>query len=194
MYAVFFAVLAQTGFLRSESGGFLKRPWEVIGTGGLLVTTAIYAFTRMSDYSIFDSFYMPPFNLCLLGAMALVLAGLCVLSVAWWRACHKKWFYPLAFGVAPIFCAVTIMLESSLATFVYFVALGIVVLYTGISERKLGRANLGLLIILACILQKFFAEDFSLTVKAVIFILAGAAFFTFSFYMNGVMRSKGGLK
>ena len=164
----------------------------------LLQMTAMYAFMPKYEFNSFDADKMSVCHFIALAIMVVAWVMLCVRSASQWWAAYKKVAYPLAYGVAPIFCMATWL--SSVCdfylpiAFVYFVALGIITLHSGISERKLGRANLGLLIILACILQKFFAEDFSLTIKAVIFILAGAAFFTFSFYMNGVMRAKGGLK
>ena len=185
-YGVLFAALMQAGFLRPDGAELLKRPWAVVGTWGLLVVTSVYAFGNIETL-----LFLKTINLFTLGVTALLLAGLCVLSVARWRACHKKWFYPLAFGIAPVFYAMSAGFETSFFTFLYFVALGITVLHSGISERRLGRANLGSLIILACILEKFFASELPLTLKAMVFILAGAAFFGFSFYMYRVMRNGG---
>ena len=44
MFALFFAVLAQLGFLRPDGAEWYKRPWGVIGLWGSLVFLSLYAF------------------------------------------------------------------------------------------------------------------------------------------------------
>jgi hypothetical protein len=188
MYVVLFAAMAQIEFARDNGGEWWKKPWGIVGTLGLLSAVAGFAFGELDAVKVFDVGQWPEYHFSVMGAMCLLLAVLCARSALRWRASPKKMFYPLAFGVAPIFCLLTFE-DLHIVAFAYLAALGIVALVSGISERRLGRANLGLLVLLACILQKFFASDLPLTAKAVVFIISGAAFFAFSFHMNRVMRN-----
>ncbi|MCL1887922.1 MAG: DUF2157 domain-containing protein [Kiritimatiellaeota bacterium] len=191
MYGVLFAVLAQLGFLRPDDTEWGRRPWGVIGMLGSLVVVSLFAFgsyfTR--ELLFFDGWR----NTGIFAAMLLLLATVCGVAVARWRKGRKNMFYPLAYGVAPVFCLQWFRVpetfwrtetETSLEALLYLVALGIFTLVCGISDRRLGRANLGLLILLGVILERFLESSLPLTAKAVVFLVAGAGFFALSFVMR----------
>jgi hypothetical protein len=193
MNGLFYAVLAQLGFWPSDDTAWYKRPWGVVGALGSLVALSLYAFGSAAvTYKPFA--VTSPFNGVLLAGMALLLVAVCAVSV---RHCRKRstgFLYPLAYGLIPLFCLGLVRIKESfvgyksaamfLEALLYFIAFGILALVSGISERKLARANVGVLILLAVILEKFLWSDLSLTLKAIAFIVAGVAFFGLSFYMN----------
>ena len=192
MYGLLFAALAQVGFRHPDGEGWYNRPWGIVGMLGSLIVTSLFAF---GSYAVRDGLLIEGWhNAGCLVAMALLLAALCAMSMVRWRKQRKNMYYPLAYGLAPIFCIGVIpvaekfrgnpLVRVPLEALVYLIALGVFTLVYGISERRLARANLGLLILLAVILDKFFESALPLTVKAIVFLVAGLCFFGLSFYMN----------
>ena len=193
MYGLLFSVMLQIGFLRVDGAELMKRPWAVAGLLGFLVMVALYAFGALDVSQFFNGdFKTSKNNLAMLAAMASLWVALCAWSVAKWQACHEKWlgFYPLVFGLAPVFCAVTFEgMGWFRPAFWYFAILGAAALCAGLAERKLGRTNLGMLILLSVSVEKFFTSELSMTVKAVLYLVSGVVFFVFSFVMGRVMRN-----
>ena len=192
MYGLFFVILAQLGFLRPDGAEREKRPWGTIGLWGSLIVVSLYAFgsEAVRKPLAVDGVY----RIGILVAMALLWVVTCGASVMRWRKHGKNILYPLAYGLIPVFCIGLLRVtekfvghysaEMFLDAFIYLIALGIMTLISGISEKKLGRANLGVLILLSVILEKFLWSDLSLTIKGIAFLVSGICFFWLSFFMN----------
>ena len=193
MYGLLFAALTQTGFLRPDNAERGKRPWAIIGILGSITVTMLYAFGSFSVRYSSWFYHGSVLNYGLFAVMLLLLVAAGVKAVMRWRKCRKNLLYPLAYLVVPLFCLQLLPIREAfgrrtvhtyLDALLYLVALGIFTLVYGISERKIARANLGMLIVLSVILERFTESSLPLTAKAIIFIVAGIGFFALSWFMG----------
>jgi hypothetical protein len=67
---------------------------------------------------------------------------------------------------------------ASLGITGFLILLSLLTLATGLMLQKLRTINAGVLILLAIIIGKFFSEEYSFTVRGIVFLICGILFFT----------------
>jgi len=80
---------------------------------------------------------------------------------------------------------------SALVMTGFLFVLGVLTLTAGIQLRAMGKVNMGVLVLLAVIVGKFFSSELSFTVKGIVFIVCGAGFFAINFWASRQMKKQG---
>ncbi len=212
IYAAFFTVLLLWGSLADSTRlGFSARPLSLCGGGGLAVVLYLLCYEwpwrdiGPAHYRTAGGHYLwvaivYDFTLTvLLFGIALVLflrwrrgaagAGLTALE----RTTHTLWYAApmvtvVAYGIAS--CGDAVPAEAcALLLTLYLAVLSLLTLSAGIAARVLWMLNGGMLLFLALIIGKFFSEEYSFTLKGIVFILSGAIFFTVNLIFARKLRS-----
>ncbi len=102
----------------------------------------------------------------------------------------KKWgvhtLSPFAFAFIPMSLLIYLPFASSFAVFgtnAVGLALGLAVLWKGYQADELRTMNLGLLIITALIICRFFDEGMSFTTRGILFLFLGLSFFLVNYFV-----------
>jgi hypothetical protein len=112
--------------------------------------------------------------------MAWPLAAL----VLWLLAIRRRDLWGITAGIVPILVGLGHLVGgyswssalSQLAFNVYVLAMGIMTVVTGIKGRQLGPVNVGLLLIAALVVARFFDMDLGFVVRGLAFVLVGIGF------------------
>lgn len=213
VYTGAFSALLLGGELRNGGErGWWRNPLRTLGGGGLAVVLYMLIFMWpwedvgwnhwRSDLS--HHRWATCFDFAL--AVALPVAAAFLLVLAFRRAPRRKWHgVPLApawalWGAAPFVTAVAYTMAAhggrggwpALLMAVYLAGLGLATLGEGLSARRMGAINLGVLVFLAVIIGKFFSSDYGFTAKGIAFIVCGGAFLAANLAASRHMRRKGG--
>ena len=112
------------------------------------------------------------------------------------RAVRRRELAVVLYGACPIisFTGYAVGLQQGpllwLIFNAYFIALALCLLTIGIKESRLGPVNVGMLMLVALILARFFDADFGLLAKGLVFIVAGIASLVINIIMLKQKRSK----
>ena len=134
------------------------------------------------------------------------MAAAFLLVLAYRRATRRHWRgVPLPpawalWGVAPCVTAAAYAWAASgghdqwpaLLMALYLAGLGLATLGEGLAGRRPGTINLGVLVLLAVIIGKFFSSDAGFAAKGVAFIVCGGAFLAANMAVSRRMRQQGG--
>jgi uncharacterized membrane protein len=187
-YSSLFALLFQCGeFWFGKSDSFMARPLRHFGAGGILVLSFLLTFEWPWHeigwhHHRWEQVAHQPLGLLpdvLLG-VAVPVAAVSLLATTW----RRKQILALILGLAPVLAACGYALASSLETFapaaaifdVYLLVVGLWLLITGIRIPLQGQMNLGLVIISALIVARFFDTELNFLLRGIIFIALGVAF------------------
>jgi hypothetical protein len=213
VYTGAFAALLLGGEVRgSEERGWWRNPLRTLGGGGLAVVLYLLIFRwPWNDVGwnhwradIFRHRWASVFDFSL--GIALPVAAAFLLVLAFRRVPRRNWHgVPLLpawalWGAAPFVTAIAYALAACggsdqwpalLMTF-YLAGLGLATLGEGLAGRRPGTINLGVLVLLAVIIGRFFSSDASFTAKGVVFIVCGGVFLAANLVVSRRMRQKGG--
>ena len=200
LYAGLFALLFLAGeFWFADAEGFWSRPLRHFGAAGVLVLMFMLTFEWPWKeigwhYGHWNRFHADTWRVIpdvvmgsLIPIAAIVLLGMTV---------RRKTPLGLLFGLAPILAALGYALASqsekhapSAGLFdLYLLVAGLWLLVSGIRINKQGQMNVGLLVVTALIVARFFDTDLSYLLRGLIFIGLGIAFLVANLVM---LRRKG---
>lgn len=193
-YAGLLAVLFLSGSAWFNEGPTIwQRPLLVSGACGSAVLAFIGTFAEPWEYvgrhtlcahdvaNRFDAFFI----IILFTFAAVVLLA---------RAICRRDKEAVLYGALPVLSwvgyAVGFQQGPLLRLFfnVYFLVLALDQLVAGIKAAQLGKINIGMLLLIALILARFFDANFSLLAKGLVFVAAGALFLSVNIIM---LRRKG---
>jgi len=200
LYASLFALLFLAGeFWFGDAEGFWTRPLRHFGGGGVLVLAFMLTFEwpweeigwhyyRWSHVSDEPWRVLPD---VVLGGLV-PLAAIVLLATTW----RRKQLLGLLLGLAPLMAVFGYGIASKTGTYalaaglfdVYLLVAGIWLLVTGIRIPRQGQMNIGLLLISALIIARFFDSDLDFLLRGLIFIGLGVAFLVTNIIM---VRRKG---
>jgi uncharacterized membrane protein len=196
LYAAFFASCLLAGELwGSRELTLWGRPLTLLGGGGMGVMVFLYSFIWFweemgRDYRYHYHGYKEEFLFADIGMVCFFMVLAVVLLVLGFRRL-KGWPLRLAALFPPVSAVLVALnyawphMELVPAIFmnVYAFALGILVVAEAVRESRLGQMNLGLLLVAALLIARFFDADMSILGRGVAFILLGIGFLT----ANGIM-------
>ncbi len=199
VYAGAFAALLAGGAL-SEHGGARMAVWQMpmrtlggVGTAGLLyLLTFRWPWREIGwrhwHWERVDAAWQTVFDYTLAGGLPLLAGGL--LIVVWVRTRRAGGPAPLTmalWGLSPTivaglyaWCAQSKGDTAQVPALVvtgWLAFLSLAALAAGLRQRSIRLVNGSVLTLLALIVGKFFTEEFSFTVRGVVFILCGVLFF-----------------
>jgi len=201
IYTSFFAVMLLWGSMVDREGSEMwSKPLSVCGAGGLAVVLYLLCYEWPWE-DIGPSYYRYGYGYHLWASIvydfSLTIAlfmGALVLFLRWLKrsagdpGCdtltkitNSLWFAsPLVitvlYGGASYFEGDADVLCSLLAS-VYMAVLSLLTIAEGIGRRALWMINCGMLLFLALVIGKFFTDDYSYTIKGIVFIVSGILFF-----------------
>jgi Predicted membrane protein (DUF2157) len=154
-------------------------PWVFVGGATMLITFCVFSFrTIWQDDAPVEELgndYIPIAVLSTIGTAAYALSLRKRKPLEAYPYPEGWWFFLVCYGVSlvsPI--AATILVNLSL------LAMGVITVKHGIERDSLRRMNLGLVILSASILMRFFDTDMSFVLRGLVFIAIGCGFL----YMN----------
>lgn len=164
-------------------------PFRAIGVGALLVLLYLLGSQWMHGGEGRDAELHPHDRIPLLVMVAL---GLAVYVKAWPKRSPRTDPFPELFFVIAALVLLgpvaggTVMLLANLL----LLALGVLVVRQGIAENALGRMNLGLLLLGATIVSRFFDLDIGFAVKGLLSIAIGLAFLLLNLRLLRARKAK----
>lgn len=201
LYAGLFALLFLAGeFWFGESESFWARPLRHFGAAGLLVLSFLLTFEWpwreigwhywRWEQTLHDEPWRAIPDAVLGSVIPLGAVVLLVMTV------RRKTPLGLLFGFLPIlatggYCLVSLFERYAPVAGVfdlYLLVVGIWLLITGLRIAKQGQMNIGLLVITALLIARFFDSDLSFLLRGLIFIALGVAFLVANIIM---LRRKG---
>lgn len=197
LYASLFAVLYLIGgYWGAEAPTFWQRPLHSIGSFGTVVLAYLLTFEwpwrGIGWYHLREAegahVWAASFDYFLAFALPLFALGLLVTSVR--RGQTRR----IPFALLPVLVAAVYSfscLDSHGATSpailisnIYLFAIGLSTLVQGVRDRRAGTVNVGMLIIIALILTRFFDSDYSFVAKGIVFIVLGALFLATNLFLS----------
>lgn len=154
-------------------------PWALVGGTTVLIVLAVYSFREPWGSLVRDR--LVPVDLLLVGTYVVLAVGGYVMALKRRRPL-EQWPYPEALGLFLV-CVAAAFVQPWLAALLVNLALllmGVLTVRRGIGTDSLRRMNLGLIIISATVLMRFFDTELSYVFRGLVFIGIGAGFL----YMN----------
>ena len=210
--SAFAALLLGSEVRGSGERGWWRNPLRTLGGGGLAVVLYLLIFRwpwheigwHYWRTDVFRHPWASFFDFSL--AVALPVAAAFLLVLAFRRVPRRKWHgVPLLpawtlWGIAPFVTAIAYAIAShdesdhlpALLMTLYLAGLGLATLGEGLAEHRAGTINLGVLVLLAVIIGRFFSSDASFTAKGIVFILCGGVFLVANLMVSRRMKQKGG--
>lgn len=183
LYAGLLATLYGLGSGTRTDSPAWRRPWFAIGAIGLGVTMVVCGFQEAWDHLGSLSGQIDSPSARLIAAMALVLVILPgILGV---RALRDGRFGPGLLALTPVIVLAAWVtstawaidpLVPAVAINLWALAAGLAVCVEGARAGNLGTANVGLLLMLAILMTRFFDVDISFLGRGLLFIAMGAGF------------------
>ncbi|WP_018248536.1 DUF2157 domain-containing protein [Orenia marismortui] len=167
-YSSYFVLIYLLGSLFMNKGDkLLEKPLQTIGLLGILIISYIQGFEDVDNIEIFNAAFIDYF-------LAVLFFAACVfLAVKYYNSFNKL---ILSLAILPLLVIFTFLIPS-LRIFIYnayLFYLGILIIVYGIKEKKIGKANLGMLIISIQIISRFFFMfEITFLTRALIFIILG---------------------
>lgn len=188
VYSSLFALLFLCGeFWFDAVEGFWTRPLRHFGAGGILVLSFLLTFEWPWHeigwhYSRWEQIADNPWRAApdaILGGIVPLLA-IALLVTTWRRRQHLG----LMLGIAPVLAVCGYGVAGITGTFapaaaifdIYLLVVGLWLLVTGIRIPLQGQMNVGLLVISALIVARFFDTDLDFLLRGLLFIALGVAF------------------
>lgn len=194
LYALLFSATYFVGLLWfGEAGKTWQKPFHIVGLLGSVGMA--YFLSCKTVWAAYWRYKMPAS--ASLGEYVAVF-GLVILAAGLYVLLRKKGLsrvgliggLPLAVGAGYLlqFSDQSGMYASALMSF-YLLAVSIGVIVKGVRDTSFGVLNMGMLMLAALILLRFFDASYSFIVRGVVFMLLGAAFLVVNMVMA---RRKGG--
>ncbi len=175
--------------LQTLSGEAYRSPFVVVGLSGVALCSLFLTFEGLWQWQYRE------YNLES-AAIALSVFGLALTVFALWTGYRMvrrgEWapalvcVSPLVAGTAYLLVGTATGIVGALVFNIYFFALGLLMLIGGLREGALSSANVGLLMLTALFVARFFDVDVSLLVRGFAFIGIGLAFL----FMNSRLLSR----
>ncbi|TDX52330.1 DUF2157 domain-containing protein [Orenia marismortui] len=178
-YSSYFLLIYLLGSLFMNKGEkLLERPLQTIGMLGILIISYIQGFEDVDSIEIFNAAFIDYF-------LAVLFFATCVFLVVKYYSSFNKLILSLA--ILPLLVIFTFLIPS-LRIFIYnayLFYLGILIIVYGIKEKKIGKANLGMLIISVQIISRFFFMfEITFLTRALIFIILGLAILASNIFLS----------
>jgi uncharacterized membrane protein len=196
VYSALFAVL----YLLGRQSAYASKAFRVFGAAGIVVLALLFTYDwpwreiGFRHYRRSASYYewvaIQDYILCI---GLYVAAGLLAL-----RPLRAQDYYSLLWLAFPAIAALAYSASNAfvpddaiLVTFnIYLLVLGILTLVDGARSGRLGRANLGMAILSALLVARFFDADIGFTLRGVLFILLGAGFLATNVVLGRRLRGQ----
>jgi uncharacterized membrane protein len=187
----YFAVLYMIGS-RWFAGGrvFWQRPLQTFGALGVIALGIILTFAEPWPSRISQG------DCAALACSPLVVLPLAALGL-WACAWMRRDPVVLLFGGLPVLGLIGSVLDSEagvvmmLIMNVYMLGLGVALIMTGARDRRLGVVNLGMLVVSALIIARFFDSNMGFVFRGLAFIAVGIGFLVTNIWL---IRRKGGVQ
>lgn len=155
-------------------------PWVLVGGATLLITMLVFSFRQMwdNDWTLGER---DRTDWILIG-LYLAISGVAYVRSLSKRKPLERWPYPEGAWLF-IGCSFVSLASPALAAILVnlaLLALGVITVKQGLERTSMRRMNLGLAILSATILLRFFDTDLSFVLRGLIFIAIGCGFL----YMN----------
>lgn len=204
LFALMIAIGAAT---RRDESGLWRRPFETVGVAGSLVLWLILSFDepwhRIGWSYIHDNdrFHRAASTFDVVLAVGLPLAALAAAALILDRRRHAlqlAWMVSVP-AVAVLWPLVAASdggearwIAALAFTFIVF-AVGIATIVSGIRSHHLGTVNLGMLVVSALVVVRFFDAEIGFVVKGLAFIVVGIGFLAVNLVMSRrLKRATGG--
>ncbi len=163
-------------FTEQEQGWHM--PFKTVGLAGSVGLTFILTFNDVWRHLTLGSAPVPMASYLLAAVLlAMVIGGNAIIKKANCRGVRQFALIPCIIGLAYVVqyydgsgIGAPIILNA------YMLGLSISVIAAGVREHRLGIVNLGMLMIAALIVARFFDMDVSFVVRGVLFVLVGIGF------------------
>ncbi len=193
-----FATLFLLGIWLSRNGESLrKRPLPVLSVLALaghsyLLTFQGYWNVRhlVGNLAVIDTRQIVALSLFAL----LLIAWAALLVLNGKRAWRERDYTVLLWGLVPVAVTVAFWVKSSLgsndrfwavtAMLLYIAVLAVATLATGLQKRRLLLTACGSFLFLALVCSKFFASEYTFTVRGIVFIVCGLLFFVSNWFVS----------
>lgn len=171
--------------LRDEKKGKFGNPWLISGYGILVVLLLVWSCRsgkplRLPEMAGEDLFSLAVWGIFTAGTLFSLL----------FRFSFEKLYVGLS-ALLPFGMNLVSPMGSDLLSSLYLGGLGIVLIGHGFRRGDLMRMNLGLLALIALIVCRIFSENFSILVRAVVFLALGAIFLVTNVFLSRCFRRNG---
>ena len=168
VFTSYFATLYMLGALWFDEGrSFWQRPLQTIGALGVIALAIALTFDDAWKWGWRMNLMKTPLIIWPLIALGL-----------WATTWTKRNVVALLFGSLPVLAMICVTLEvvGLVLMNLYVLGLGTALIWLGVRDRRLGVVNLGLLVMSALIIAKFFDRDMSFVLRGLAFIGVGVGF------------------
>lgn len=171
--------------LRDEKKGKFGNPWLISGYGILVVLLLVWSCRsgkplRLPEMAGEDLFSLAVWGIFTAGTLFSLL----------FRFSFEKLYVGLS-ALLPFGMNLVSPMGSDLLSSLYLGGLGIVLIGHGFRRGDLMRMNLGLLALIALIVCRIFSENFSILVRAVVFLALGVIFLVTNVFLSRCFRRNG---
>lgn len=171
--------------LRDEKKGKFGNPWLISGYGILVVLLLVWSCRsgkplRLPEMAGEDLFSLAVWGIFTAGTLFSLL----------FRFSFEKLYVGLS-ALLPFGMNLVSPMGSDLLSSLYLGGLGIVLIGYGFRRGDLMRMNLGLLALIALIVCRIFSENFSILVRAVVFLALGVIFLVTNVFLSRCFRRNG---
>lgn len=171
--------------LRDEKKGKFGTPWLISGYGILVVLLLVWSCRsgkplRLPEMAGEDLFSLAVWGIFTAGTLFSLL----------FRFSFEKLYVGLS-ALLPFGMNLVSPMGSDLLSNLYLGGLGIVLIGHGFRRGDLMRMNLGLLALIALIVCRIFSENFSILVRAVVFLALGVIFLVTNVFLSRCFRRNG---
>ncbi len=188
LYIVYFILLVGIdGLLYEEDISLGMRPFAIVGNIGLYITLFVFTFKEFWVY--IDTRNVGGEYLSIIVLLLGVAIGITIRLIKTKRDFTKRIFIYLIAAVMIITFRLLGLLNADSAVLftillnLIFVLLSLITLREGISYSSSGRMNMGLLLLAALTIARFFDSEFSFLIKGIVFIACGVIFLLANFYL-----------
>jgi len=204
VYCGLFALMIAGGAaIRRDEEGLWRRPFEFVGVAGSLVLWLILSFDEpwrnigWQHIHDNDRFHQAASLFDVVLAVGLPLAALAVVALILDRKRHSLQMFwvasvPLVAVVWPWVASgdtLDAKYVTALAFNILLLGVGIATIAYGVRGQNLGTVNLGMVVIAALVVVRFFDADLGFVAKGLAFILVGVGFLIANVIMSKRLRS-----
>ncbi len=197
IYVGLFALMITLGAVnRRDEEGLWRRPLEMVGVSGSIVTWLILSFDEPWRHIGWKHIYSTEKFLEVTSrmnevlAVGLPLAAIVAMALLLDRGRHRLYLVwglsvPLVAVVWPLTAATDSRWIGAAAFTLLLFVVGVATIVEGVRRQNLGTVNLGMLVVALLVVVRFFDSGFGFILKGFAFILVG-----FGFLVANVMLSR----
>jgi uncharacterized membrane protein len=186
-FTYFILLVGLDALLYEDTLAFTMRPFAVVGNIGLYITLFVFTFSEFWRYV--DTSNVNWQHMLIIVLFVGVVIGIIAKLITSKRDFTKRLFiYFIAIAMIIGFRLFGLLgNESSVILAVVlniiFISLSIMTLREGIIYSSMSRMNIGLMLLAAITLARFFDSEFSFLVKGIVFIICGVIFLLANLYL-----------